>query len=70
MSSRPQGMTEPQPARAVLGLSNLRLAWQDLRVFGAATPLRVVQVALPLVVCAVADWLIAGAAEHGVAVQA
>lgn len=47
-SSRPQGMTEPLPARAVLGFSNLRLAGQDWRVFGAATPLRVVQVAQPL----------------------
>ncbi len=47
-SSRPQGMTEPLPARAVLGYSNLRLGGQDWRVFGAATPLRVVQVAQPL----------------------
>jgi signal transduction histidine kinase len=47
-SSRPQGMTEALPARAVLGFSNLRLAGQDWRVFGAATPLRVVQVAQPL----------------------
>lgn len=49
-SSRPQGMTEPLPARAVLGYSNLRLAGQDWRVFSAATPLRVVQVAQPLAV--------------------
>lgn len=49
-SSRPQGMTEPLPARAVLGFSNLRLGGQDWRVFGAATPLRVVQVAQPLAV--------------------
>jgi len=49
-SSRPQGMTEALPARAVLGFSNLRLAGQDWRVFGAATPLRVVQVAQPLAV--------------------
>ncbi|RZL37909.1 MAG: HAMP domain-containing protein [Rubrivivax sp.] len=49
-SSRPQGMTEPLPARAVLGYSNLRLGGQDWRVFGAATPLRVVQVAQPLAV--------------------
>nr|WP_255719341.1 ATP-binding protein [Pelomonas sp. P8] len=47
-SSRPQGMTEPLPPRAVLGFSNLRLGGQDWRVFGAATPLRVVQVAQPL----------------------
>lgn len=49
-SSRPQGMTEPLPARAVLGYSNLHLSGQDWRVFGAATPLRVVQVAQPLAV--------------------
>jgi signal transduction histidine kinase len=49
-SSRPQGMTEPLPARAVLGFSNLHLNGQDWRVFGAATPLRVVQVAQPLAV--------------------
>jgi len=47
-SSRPQGMTEPLPARAVLGFSNLHLGGQDWRVFSAATPLRVVQVAQPL----------------------
>ena len=28
-SSRPQGLTEPLPARAVLGFSNLRLGGQD-----------------------------------------
>lgn len=49
-SSRPQGLTEPLPARAVLGFSNLRLGGQDWRVFGAATPLRVIQVAQPLAV--------------------
>ncbi|MGM9483066.1 ATP-binding protein [Roseateles sp. NT4] len=49
-SSRPQGMTEALPARAVLGYSNLHLAGQDWRVFSAATPLRVVQVAQPLAV--------------------
>ncbi|MBW8843449.1 MAG: sensor histidine kinase N-terminal domain-containing protein [Burkholderiales bacterium] len=49
-SSRPQGLTEPLPARAVLGFSNLRLGGQDWRVFGAATPLRVVQVAQPIAV--------------------
>ena len=49
-SSRPQGMTEPLPPRAVLGFSNLHLAGQDWRVFSAATPLRVVQVAQPLAV--------------------
>jgi signal transduction histidine kinase len=49
-SSRPQGLTEALPARAVLGFSDLRLGGQDWRVFSAATPLRVVQVAQPLAV--------------------
>jgi two-component system OmpR family sensor kinase/two-component system sensor histidine kinase QseC len=49
-SSRPQGMTEPLPARAVLGFSDLRLGGQNWRVYSAATPLRVVQVAQPLAV--------------------
>lgn len=49
-ASRPQGLTEPLPARAVLGFSNLRLGGQDWRVFSAATPLRVIQVAQPLAV--------------------
>jgi two-component system OmpR family sensor kinase/two-component system sensor histidine kinase QseC len=49
-SSRPQGMTEPLPARAVLGYSDLRLGGQNWRVYSAATPLRVVQVAQPLAV--------------------
>lgn len=49
-SSRPQGMTEPLPARAVLGYSDLRLGGQSWRVYSAATPLRVVQVAQPLAV--------------------
>lgn len=47
-SSRPRGMTEALPPRAVLGFSNLRLGQQEWRVFSAATPLRVVQVAQPL----------------------
>ena len=49
-SSRPQGMTEPLPARAVLGYSDIRLGGQAWRVYSAATPLRVVQVAQPLAV--------------------
>jgi two-component system OmpR family sensor kinase/two-component system sensor histidine kinase QseC len=49
-SSRPRGMTEPLPSRAVLGFSNQRLGGQEWRLFGAATPLRVVQVAQPLAV--------------------
>ncbi|MFG6467617.1 ATP-binding protein [Roseateles sp. BYS87W] len=49
-SSRPQGLTEPLPAKAVLGYSDLRLGGQAWRVFSAATPLRVVQVAQPLAV--------------------
>ncbi|RZJ12285.1 MAG: HAMP domain-containing protein [Rubrivivax sp.] len=47
-SSRPQGMTEALPPRAVLGFSVQRLGGEDWRVFSAATPLRVVQVAQPL----------------------
>ncbi|MFG6412813.1 sensor histidine kinase [Roseateles sp. DC23W] len=49
-SSRPQGMTEALPPRAVLGFSDQRLGGQDWRVFSAATPQRVVQVAQPLAV--------------------
>lgn len=49
-SSRPPGLTEALPPRAVLGFSNLRLGGQDWRVFSAATPLRVVQVAQPVAV--------------------
>jgi signal transduction histidine kinase len=49
-SSRPQGLTEALPARAVLGFSDLRLGGQHWRVFSAATPQRVVQVAQPLAV--------------------
>jgi signal transduction histidine kinase len=49
-TSRPQGMTQALPPRAVLGYSQVRLAGEDWRVFAAATPLRVVQVAQPLAV--------------------
>jgi two-component system, OmpR family, sensor kinase len=43
-------LAEPLPPRTVLGFSDLRLANTTWRVFGAATPLRVVQVAQPLTV--------------------
>ena len=49
-SSGSTTLTEPLPPRTVLGFSDLRLANTTWRVFGAATPLRVVQVAQPLVV--------------------
>lgn len=49
-TSRPQGLTQALPPRAVLGYSQVRLAGEDWRVFAAATPLRVVQVAQPLAV--------------------
>ena len=49
-SSRPQGLTQALPPRAVLGYSETRLGDEDWRVFAAATPLRVVQVAQPLAV--------------------
>ncbi len=42
-SSRPQDMTEPLPARTVLGYSHLRLGGRDWRAFSAAMPLSVVQ---------------------------
>ncbi len=49
-TSRPQGLTQALPPRAVLGYSEMRLAGETWRVFAAATPLRVVQVAQPLAV--------------------
>lgn len=49
-TSRPQGLRQSLPPRAVLGYSEARLAGEDWRVFAAATPLRVVQVAQPLAV--------------------
>lgn len=49
-TSRPQGLTQALPPRAVLGFSQLDLAGEAWRVFAAATPLRVVQVAQPLAV--------------------
>ena len=59
-TSRPQGLAEPLPPRAVLGFSNVPIAGTTWRVFGAATPLRVVQVGQPLAVrrelAAVAAW--------------
>ncbi len=53
-SSRPPGMAQELgqalPPRAVLGYSEARIGNEDWRVFAAATPLRVVQVAQPLAV--------------------
>ncbi|MDP4300024.1 ATP-binding protein [Leptothrix discophora] len=47
-SSRRPGVTEALPPRAVLGFSDQRIGDEDWRVYGAATPLRVIQVAQPL----------------------
>lgn len=49
-TSRPQGLREPLPPRAVLGFSEQRLGDATWRIFAAATPLRVVQVGQPLAV--------------------
>jgi two-component system OmpR family sensor kinase/two-component system sensor histidine kinase QseC len=47
-TSRPPGLLEPLPPRAVLGFSDQRLGGEVWRVYGAATPLRTVQVGQPL----------------------
>jgi len=62
-SNGPAPLAEPLPPRTVLGFSDLRLANTTWRVFGAATPLRVVQVAQPL---AVRQRLAAAAAARSV----
>ena len=49
-SSLPRARVPALPQRAVLGFSDVRIAGADWRVFGAATPLRVIQVAQPLAV--------------------
>ncbi len=49
-SSLPGRQTALLPARAVLGFSNVEVDGHTWRVFGAATPLRVVQVGQPLAV--------------------
>ena len=49
-SSHPQSLVEALPPRAVLGYSEVRLGGETWRVYGAATPLRVVQVGQPLAV--------------------
>lgn len=53
-TSRPRGMTadvaQALPPRAVLGYSQVRMAGELWRLYAAATPLRVVQVAQPLAV--------------------
>ncbi len=49
-TSRRPGTAPALPPRAVLGYSELRLGGEDWRVFAAATPARVVQVAQPLAV--------------------
>lgn len=44
----PRDLRQPLPPRAVLGFADVRVDGQSWRVYGAATPLRVVQVAQPL----------------------
>ena len=44
----PRDLRQPLPPRAVLGFADVRVGGQSWRVYGAATPLRVVQVAQPL----------------------
>ncbi|MGY0196217.1 ATP-binding protein [Leptothrix sp. BB-4] len=47
-SSRPPGHTEALPSRAVLGFSDQLIGGETWRAYGAATPLRVIQVSQPL----------------------
>ena len=49
-TSRPRPAQTPLPPTTVLGLSTLQLDGAPWRVFGVATPLRIVQVAQPLAV--------------------
>jgi len=56
-------MTAPLPPRTVLGFSNVEVGGAPWRVYGAATPMRVVQVGQPL---AVRRQLAAEAAERSV----
>lgn len=49
-SSLPPTRVQPLPPRTVLGLSDVQLGEATWRVYGAATPLRIVQVGQPLVV--------------------
>ena len=62
-SSHPTGLPQVLPPRAVLGFSQLQLGTTDWRLYAAATPLRVVQVAQPL---SVRRRLAAAAALHSV----
>ena len=62
-SSLPPSRVQPLPPRAVLGFSTVEVGGAPWRVFGAATPLRVVQVGQPL---AVRRELAAGAAWRSV----
>jgi signal transduction histidine kinase len=63
-SSLPHGATEPPlPPRTVLGFSTVQVSGATWRVFGAATPLRIVQVGQPL---AVRRQLAAAAAARSV----
>lgn len=62
-SSDPQALHAPLPPRTVLGFSTVQVGGEPWRVFGAATPLRVIQVGQPL---AVRRRLAASAAERSV----
>ena len=59
-ANRPDALAQLLPPRAVLGFSDLRLGGEVWRVYGAATPARVVQVGQPLAVrgrlAAAAAW--------------
>jgi signal transduction histidine kinase len=59
-SSLPRAQAPPLPARAVLGFSTVEVGGRPWRVYGAATPLRVIQVGQPLAVrralAATAAW--------------
>ena len=59
-SSLPRAQAPPLPARAVLGFSTVEVGGRAWRVYGAATPLRVIQVGQPLAVrralAATAAW--------------
>ena len=62
-SSVPRAFAAPPPPRTVLGFSDIQVGDATWRVFGAATPLRVIQVGQPL---AVRQRLAAAAAGRSV----
>jgi two-component system OmpR family sensor kinase/two-component system sensor histidine kinase QseC len=62
-SSQPPAAAMPLPPHTVIGFSNARVGGATWRIFGAATPLRIVQVGQPL---AVRQQLAAAAAGRSV----